>query len=259
MRHKKNLVLGFVGDESVHPSWIASPDQKEFDLALVYYGDQLGRYKEDADFYFAKKGFKYWQLKEMAQQELANLLPKYDRVWLPDDDIAGDTQSINRLFYLCEKHRLKIAQPAIQNGELSFESLRCDSRFEIRYSPYVEVMCPVLRHDALFEALPTFQESISSWGLDWIWSHRCNKRDIAIIDAVAMDHTRAIGTGALYKQLAKKGITPNEELRSVRHRYRIRNSRERKLLRNGKLRMQGILKNGGVGWNRSLFEGWFSS
>lgn len=259
MRHKNNLVLGFVGDESVHSNWISCRDKKEFDLALVYYGSSPGRFEEDADFYFAKRGFKYWQLKEMAQLELANVLSKYDRVWLPDDDIDGDTQSINQLFQLCEKHRLKVAQPAIRNGELSYESFRCDSRFEVRYSPYVEVMCPVLRGDALMEALPTFHESISSWGLDWIWSKKCGYREMAIIDAAPMDHTRPIGTGLLYKQLAKKGVTPNDELRSIRHRYGIRNTRERKQLRNGTLRMRGILRNGRVGWNRSLLKSWFES
>ena len=52
----KNLVIGIVGDESVHPTWISEPGVRNFDLCLIYFGDDDGRYSDQADYYFQRKG-----------------------------------------------------------------------------------------------------------------------------------------------------------------------------------------------------------
>ncbi|QDT67648.1 hypothetical protein MalM25_05480 [Planctomycetes bacterium MalM25] len=251
-----NLVLSFVGDDSVHPSWIEGPAERDFDLGLVYYGDTPGRYEEQADFYLAHKGFKFWLLKELAESHFNELFERYERVWLPDDDIRASTAQVNRLFELFEKHHLSVAQPAIDQGALSYAALRVDRRFEIRYSKYVEVMCPLFTRQALLECLPTFHETKSSWGLDWLWSHRYDEEEIAIIDAVAVDHTRPLATGSLYKQLTGDGVTPNDEFRDLRYRHGIHNRRYRRALVKGTARMRGVLLDGAEGWNRPRFGGW---
>ncbi len=172
-----NLVLSFVGDQSTHPTWLAGSEPREFDVAIIYYGDDPNHgERQDVDFYLAHKGFKYWLLKDLAATLLRGLLERYDRIWLPDDDIAADTQRVNRLFRLFGKHGLAIGQPAIGGGDVSYEALRVDPRFEVRFTGYVEVMCPVFRRDALWRCLPSFHESRSSWGLDWLWSSLYSRR-----------------------------------------------------------------------------------
>lgn len=253
-----NLVLSFVGDQSTHGTWLVGDEPREFDLALVYYGDDptFGE-RQDAEFFLAHKGFKYWLLKDFVTTVLGDLLPKYERIWLPDDDIAADTQRVNRLFRLFEKHQLQIAQPAIGGGPTSYQSLRPDPRFEIRYTGYVEVMCPLFRYESLMRCASTFRESRSSWGLDWIWSTLYPKRSIGVIDAVAVDHTRPFATGSLYTQLAGMGVTPYDEYRAIRRRYGIRNRSFRRAFHHGTARLQGVTAEGTEAWNRPLFEGWF--
>src|SRR5215213_1497735 len=116
---RKNLILATVGDESVHRTWLAG-GERSFDLALVYFGDQPQRYREDADYLIARKGIKYSLLHDVLQNELATALPRYDHVWMPDDDIAAGAEQINRLFRLAAEYRLAICQPAIGRGDVSF-------------------------------------------------------------------------------------------------------------------------------------------
>lgn len=60
--------------------------------------------------------------------------------------------------------------------------------------------------------LPTFAETLSGWGLDWVWPHRlgAETRRSAIIDAVAVTHTRPVG-GPTYGKLREAGITARDE------------------------------------------------
>ncbi len=257
MAYKKSLVIGFVGDESYHSTWIDSKQDALFDLFLFYFGNQPNRYKNDADYYLPIKGFKFHLLKKLMSSELKGVIDKYEYIWLPDDDIAADTSKINRLFDLCRKHQLRVAQPAIQSGELSYESLRVDSRFELRFSPYVEMMCPILRQDAFKEALPTFDETVSCWGIDWIWSRRCRQNEIAVIDAAPVDHMRPLCSGSLHKQFSEMDVTPHLEFKQLLKRYKIRCSQVKHLLRYGKLRMKGIKPDGSSHWNRSARDSLF--
>ena len=81
---------------------------------------------------------------------------RYDRIWLPDCDIKADTESINRLFTLFEQQKLELAQPAIAAGEVSFQTVRRRPGVVLRYSPYVETMCPLFTRAGLFLVSSTF-------------------------------------------------------------------------------------------------------
>jgi hypothetical protein len=83
------------------------------------------------------------------------VLFRYERVWLPDDDIAADVESVERLFDLVEKHRLATCQPAIDRGDVTFRTLRVQPGYVLRYSRFVESMCPLFTREALQRTLPT--------------------------------------------------------------------------------------------------------
>jgi hypothetical protein len=69
------------------------------------------------------------------------VLFRYERVWLPDDDIAADVESVERWFELFEKRRLATCQPAIDRGDVMFRTLRVQPGYVLRYSRFVESMC----------------------------------------------------------------------------------------------------------------------
>src|SRR5687768_1514333 len=101
MTKNRNLVISTVGDLSNHNTWLAGPEQKNFDLFLVYFGDNPSYNFSGAEHTLRRKGFKFILLDHVLT-EYSKLLENYDRVWLPDDDIAADTASVNRLFSVFE-------------------------------------------------------------------------------------------------------------------------------------------------------------
>jgi len=252
---RRNLVIGIVGDESVHSTWLDDPGLRNFDLCLVYFGDDVGRYSDQVDYYFQRKGIKFWMLFDLAQEELGEIALHYDRIWIPDDDIAATTRQINQLFRFAKEYKLQIAQPAIGKGDVSFEALRHHSKFVLRYTRFVEIMCPLFTLDAFSQSLPTFQENRSGWGIDWVWSWTRPQHEVGVIDAVPVHHTRPLNSGGVRHRLKALGINPGRECRAIRTKYGIRNKRHRKGLVRGTARLQAITEDGEKVWTRPLF-GW---
>lgn len=209
MNHR-NLVISTVGDNSKHATWLAGSEQRRFDLFLIYFGDRPDYDFSGAELTLRRKGFKF-PLLHGALAEYESVLANYDRIWCPDDDIAADTDCVNRLFDLFAQHQFELAQPAISAGDVSYESLRQIPHSILRYSPYVEVMCPIFTREALYKTRSLFLETQSGWGIDWVWSKWFRKRKVAIIDACGVNHTGALMRGDLYQKLRARGIDPYRE------------------------------------------------
>lgn len=250
---KRNLVISAVGDRSVHGSWIRSPAEASFDLFLVYYGDDPAWACDRARFRLRRKGFKYEHLHHLSER-FASELREYERIWCPDDDVYLETTGVNRLFELFEAHRLQLAQPAIADGEYSYAALCQRREYVLRYSPYVEVMCPIFTREAFFRVRDTFLENRSGWGIDWVWPKRFARREIAILDAVGVRHTGRLGAGEHYRRLAELGIDPQADFEATVARHGgIDWSVHRRMVR-GELRMRGIKRPDSRGWLERLRE-----
>jgi hypothetical protein len=236
---KTNLVICPIGDKSVHRTWLAGPAAPNFDLFLIYFGNAPDSAAADAKYYFRHKGFK-WELLHFAVTEHADTLRKYDRIWCPDDDIACDTAAVNSLFDIFGRFKLSIAQPAISQGQFAFKSLTQRRGNLLRYSPYIEVMCPIFTREAFFGVQDTFLENRSGWGLDWLWPRRFPAQELAIIDKVGVHHTGTLGQGENYLSLSKIGVDPFQDFEDIANRYGgIDRSLHRKLVR-GRVRMKRV-------------------
>ncbi len=113
------------------------------------------------------------------------------------------------------QYQLQVAQPALTwNSYFGHLTTVRNKRFRLRYTNYVEVMAPYLSANLLAMALPLFNSNLSGWGLDFVWARFAARPDveIAIIDAVTVQHTRPVG-GPNYKALRERGISPWDELR----------------------------------------------
>lgn len=246
----KNLVIVAVGDESVHSAWLAGPN-RTFDLAIVYYGNQSGRFAGEAEHYIARKGIKFAMLHDVLSSEWAYLIDRYERVWFPDDDVGASTEQIDHLFQLAEQHQLAICQPAIGRGDVSFQTLRARQGYLLRYTRFVEMMCPLFSREALLRVLPTFNANASGWGIDWLWASQHGPEELAVIDAVAVDHTRPLQSGGVHQQFAAMGIDPKIEYRELMQRHGISNRRFNRAICRGKARLRGISLDGRRVWTRS--------
>lgn len=198
---RRNLVVLRAGDESLHPQWLGQGGRRDFDLLVSYYGKSIGRYRADADLYEQRLGPKWPAIDELLRGS-PELLDRYDAFWFPDDDLAADPESIDRMFAFFRAFELSLAQPALtQDSFATWTTLRQDASSHLRYCGFVEVMAPIFSRAALRLCQPTFAESRSGWGLDWLWPPLCRRAGlgrIAVIDATPVRHTRPVG-GELYR------------------------------------------------------------
>lgn len=189
----KNLVISTVSDSSLHRHWIQS---KDYDSYLIYYGEKEG-YEGQSTYYKRKKGYKFHLIKD-AIEEMADIY-KYDYVWLPDDDIAATSEEVCALFLYMKEYQLEIAQPSIM-GYYGVDLTLHQKGSKIRFTNWVEIMCPCFSLNALLECKKTFKENNTGWAIEGIWSrllgHPTNK--IAIIDDIIVYHTRPALSGDTY-------------------------------------------------------------
>lgn len=226
----RNLVITPIGDRSVHRTWLAGPDEPNFDLFLIYYGDGADTAQADAKYYLRRKGFK-WEHMHYVVEEHGQTLSQYDRIWCPDDDVACSTADVNLLFELFERYRLQLAQPAVARGEFFFRGLTQRRGNLLRYSPFVELMCPIFTREAFVKVQPTFVENRSGWGIDWVWTKYFTRHEMAIIDKVGVHHTGQLGKGAHYKNLARLGVDPFRELEETVARHGLNLRLHRRMMR----------------------------
>ena len=193
--NRKNLILVRAGDRSLHPQWLSN--DRNWDLVLSYYGDFPDRYKDQYDFLHSFKGSKWEGIVNFIESN-ASLIDQYEYLWLPDDDLFCNAETINNFFILCKALNFTIAQPALTpysfySWPITVQAQECIAR----QTNFVEIMAPCfevrhLRHFSMY-----FGKNTSGWGYEWLWSEIAQKENIfnfGIIDETPVFHTRAVGT-----------------------------------------------------------------
>lgn len=195
MRYK-NLIISTVGDDSCHKEWIKG--ERNFDLILIYYGDNYVDYDNDALLFIKQKGQKYPLIKNFIDVWGGGLLDQYDFIWLPDDDISISTEDINRLFDIAREYDLDICQPTLTStdGYVAHLVTIPIPDTKLRYTNFVEIMAPLFKYSILKWLYSEFSLSESGWGLDISWQNQLiyPEKKMAIIDDVIMAHTRPVST-----------------------------------------------------------------
>jgi hypothetical protein len=214
----KNLVVVRAGDTSLHRNWLPQPDEKRnWDLCVSYYGENNSRDRFDCDFFISKRGSKFDPIYEMHAK---GAFLDYAHIWLPDDDIDANCNAINGLFSVSAKHGLHIAQPALtEDSYFSHEITKVNPDSRLRFTNFVEVMCPLFSAHSLQICAPSFEGAKTAWGLDFAWFELLGRPEnrLAIIDQYPVRHTRPIA--ASYNQDAAF-----EELRKNLEKYKATHS-----------------------------------
>lgn len=217
-RRSRNLVVVRAGDQSLHAQWIAA-ERRDFDLFVSYYGSAPGTYAGDGEYYERRPGPK-WPCIAALLHEHAATLEQYESVWFPDDDLAADTATIDRMFAFFHAYRLCLAQPALTHDSYyTWSTLLQDPGCHLRFNQFVEIMAPIFSRDALRVCAPSFAESDSGWGLDWLWPVLCRRAGLgplAVIDATPVRHTRPCG-GELYRR--NPDLDPRADAKRVLRKY----------------------------------------
>jgi hypothetical protein len=183
-RHK-NLMFTSAGDGANLSGWLDG--RRNFDLWVTYYGDQHGRFKENADFYNWRKGGKFPNLHHL-YQAWPHILDHYEAIMVMDDDIIIDATAISRLFELRERFDLWLLQPAFDpKGKISHPITRAQSDLLLRYVNFVEVTCPLFKKQKLDCFMNVYDPELVGWGIDWWFLHTLGpdlSGKVAIIDDI---------------------------------------------------------------------------
>lgn len=211
----KNLIISAVGDESLHREWIAG--NKQFDLALIYYGNDENiakAYALESKWYSQAKGMKYHLIAQFLENH-PSIFNDYDYIWFPDNDVSISTDNINQLFNIAKKEELQLCQPAM-TGYLSHPITKPSPRLLLRYTNFIEVLAPLMSVESLVILKESFRLNYSGWGLDYLWSYLLGspKKKIAIIDAITMKHTKPVGN-----DYSRFPVHPKKELKALLKQY----------------------------------------
>lgn len=192
-RAERWLVVTRAGPDSLHGQWQDGAEPARFDLLVSAFDPRAPR-PAQGDLFELRPGSKVAGYAALFRDR-PELLRQYDRIALLDDDLATDAAQLNRMFDLCARHDLTLAQPALSHdSHFTYAGLLAQPAFTLRYVTYIEMMCPIFRTDALARALPLFDLGYES-GIDLIW---CNLFDapeqrFAILDACPVRHTKPVG------------------------------------------------------------------
>ena len=211
---RPHLVILRTGKNSLHTTWPKDLDgaDRSWDLMLSHYADSDPACP-DAEMIVRQQAFKFSAMHRLFKD--IDWLKQYRAVWLCDDDIMTSWATINRMFALFEQYALLLAQPALTLDSYFARHITLQQAdYLMRFTNYAEVMAPVFSAHALQICLPTFENAITAWGIDWAWpallGNPWNK--VAVIDATPVFHTRPIQQGDIYKNAAdQEGIAPMQE------------------------------------------------
>lgn len=197
-RKRENLVILRAGRDSLHPSWARDLDDadRNWDLCVSWYDEAEPQGCEEAEYLTIQRDVR----KFAAFHQIFATRPDfwdYRQIWLPDDDLAVSRLAINHFFEICRRNHLDLAQPALDEAShLTYPITRKDPRFAMRFTNFVEVMCPLFSERALRICLDGFRSTVTSWGLDLVWPALIGVGGtrIAIVDDVTVTHTRPVGS-----------------------------------------------------------------
>lgn len=195
---KRCLVIATVAEGGFYNDLPLGPDSERsrtFDLIKVNFNPEgfpkSGINSSHKPWYREDVGFKHHIYKRLIEN--LGLLDEYDWIWMPDYDVHLEQSEIERMFRIAQEYNLNICQPSLTHDSYhSFPLVLNDPTKFMRYTNYVEIMCPLFKADALKKVLWTFTVTYSGWAQDFLWARDLNYERLAIIDDVQAKHVKPV-------------------------------------------------------------------
>jgi hypothetical protein len=192
--HRTHLVVARVGRKSLHPTWLDASRPRTWDLHLCPYEALDDAALAGCTAHPPIPGPKWTGLRELLTRW--DGWRDYERIWLPDDDIAATQSTIDRLFDIAGRLQFELCAPALEESSYyaHFSTMR-NERCHARRTGFVEIMAPCFTRRALETLLPTLELTTTGWGwgLDSLWPKLLGYRGVGVIDAAPVLHTRPVG------------------------------------------------------------------
>lgn len=201
-----------------------SPASRNFDLALRLYSDPgLNRELLDHAEFVMTGGLSKFHAASLFI-ETCQLQEVYEGILFLDGDLEFDAQQLSHFLSLVHAAGLDLAQPSLTRDSYCYWNVAYHQpRFIFRETSFVEVMAPYLSRRALAKVLPTFSQSISTYGLDLVWPSLVENAAIGIVDAFRIRHRETVNhsSGAFYNYLRSIGVDLDEEERQILAHYQV--------------------------------------
>lgn len=213
---KSSQFLVFVRSGANCPAWLENIENIDVLVSL---------YDKPADWKIPYRGYAGAATgglsKFHAFKSLADAYPElleYAFVLFLDADITMDAASLQSAFQRGLEKRLDCFQLALSDSSYSafpFLFQRGDAVF--RQTNFVEVMAPFMSRAYLKRVLDTFDQSISTWGLDLLWSFQYRTAACGVLNDLLMHHEDYpdAHNGPFYRYLQDLGIDAELEMRGL--------------------------------------------
>jgi hypothetical protein len=165
-----------------------------------------------------------WSQKVAGKGELMAWLDRqdlgtFDYIAIIDHDVLLSISAINRLLFIGRTHGLDIFQPSLTHDSyISHPHLTVRHGPLLRPSTFVESMAPFMSAKAYALVRDLFPETISGYGIDFVWSKRIRDHGgrVAIVDGIAAKHMNPVTSVGW---TLPNGESPMDELRRIFARY----------------------------------------
>lgn len=193
MQHK-NLVVARVGQHSLHHTWFNASGSRNWDLYLCPYQPLPSAAAQPCPVGRVIPGAKWTGLRHLFSEW--DGWRSYERIWLPDDDLFASQDTISRMFDIAQALSFELCAPALNEASYyaHYSTMR-NRRCVARRTGFVEIMAPCFTRETLGRLLPTLELTPTGWGwgLDSLWPKMLGYRDLGVIDAASVLHTRPVG------------------------------------------------------------------
>ena len=190
-----NFVFSSVGDNTNFDSLWIDPNM-EYDIYIIYYGDNdeiFNRYKEKVKYIDKRKGSKFQNFKYFYDTQI-DIINRYDRFFILDDDIIINVNDINNMFKISIEYNLDICQPSfLPSGKISWKITEHKKDILLTYTNFIEVNTPLFNKTSLDNLMKVLDYSLIGWGIDllYIWANGIDKdKSYAIIHKITCINPR---------------------------------------------------------------------
>jgi hypothetical protein len=213
-----NFVFSSVGDNtSFDTLWIG--ENMNYDVYIIYYGDNeknYNKYEAKVKFIEKRKGSKFQNFKYLYER-YPNIIDKYKRFFILDDDIIFNVPDINKMFELSIKYNLDICAPSFsQESLISHPVTKHVANVLLTYTNFVEVNTPLFNKTALAKLMNVLDSKLIGWGVDmlYIWANGKDKdKSYAIIHNIQCINPRVCNKKNTNRELEK--ITDCENRKNI--------------------------------------------
>jgi len=216
------LIIVRAGDRSRHLVLAANAARGDYDLLVSYFGKDPALYRAPGEQRIDVPGGKFSGLYDTITA-LGDQIDAYRTVWLLDDDIDVEPETVTHLFDIHERNNLLLSQPSLTpDSHCSHAILKRCAGSALRFTNFVEIMVPVFDRAYLMKVLPLFNGRVTGWGLDLVWHMAVDgwRGRVAVIDRIAVKHGRQIG-GEIYAAAAAAGENVHTDSRFIREAFGI--------------------------------------